>query len=163
MQFNTGPGYDNTANINAFQMWIPSLLHHIKYINFIRPHNEFDTAMQNTLVILTWSAAADEILIDVNDWVEFWPGSDISYVSVSVDDGEHDVVYSGDSQYGFLAWLYGKNEPDIDAYGTLLGVETCKCVIVYYWSNYKSFRTVHVWQFLFKVKTTWNITNIWCH
>ena len=145
MQFNMGPSYDGTANIDAFQMWIPPLHHHIKYINFITPHNEVNTAMQNTLVILTWSAVTAKILVDgtsVNNWVEFWLGSDISYVSVSVNDGEHDIVYNGDSQYGFLAWLYGKDGRERDAYGTLLGVETCKCTIVYYWFNDNSSRNV---------------------
>ena len=136
MQFNMGPDYDGTANIDAFQMLIPSLHQYIKYVNFITPHNEDDTAMQNTVVILTWSAVTTEILVDgtsVNDWVEFWPGSDISYVSISVDNGEHYIVYSGDSQYGFLAWLYGKNGADIDVNVTLLGVETGKGADLFCW------------------------------
>ena len=139
MQYNMGPDYDSTMNVDAFQMWIPSFHQHINHINFITPHNEDDTAMQNTLVILTWSAVTTEILVDgtsVNDWVEFWPGSDISYVSVSVDDGEHDIVYNGDPQYGFLAWLYGKDGADIDAYGTLLGAETGKSTIIFCWCLY---------------------------
>ena len=147
MQFNMGPDYDGTANIDVFQMWIPSLHQHIRYVNFITPHNEEDTAMQNTLVILTWSAVTTEILVEsVNDWVEFWPGSDISYVSISVDDGEHDIVYSGDSQYGFLAWLYGKNGADIDAYGTLLGVETGKGGDLFCW--HLSINLLELWVFI---------------
>ena len=166
MQFNMGPAFDDTPNTDPFQMWIPSLNHHIKYINFITPHNEFDTAMQNTLVILTWSAVTDEILVDgasVNDWVEFWPGSDISYVSVSVDDGEHDIVYNGDHQYGFLAWLYGKNGRDIDAYGTLLGVEAGKCAIVFCWYLIINLIEMFMSYDCVEIESYKKISNIWCH
>ena len=134
MQYNMDASYDGTPNIDGFQMWIPSLHHRVNYINFITPHNEYDTAMQNTLVILTWSAVTTEILVDgvsLNNWVEFWPGSEISYAVTSVIDGEHAIVYRGDPQYGFLAWLYGNNAGHDDAYGTLLGVRTGKATCKY--------------------------------
>ena len=81
MQYNMGPAYDGTENTDSFQMWIPSLYHRINYIHFITPRNEEDTAMQNTLVIITWSTVKTEILVDgasVDGWVEFWMGSEIS-------------------------------------------------------------------------------------
>ena len=129
MQYNMGPAFDSTANTDTFQMWIPSLYHRTNYVNFTTPHNEDNTAMQNTLVILTRSVVASEILVDgasVDGWVEFWTGSEIAYTVVSVGDGKHDIVYNGENQYGFLAWLYGKDGTDVDAYGTLLGVRTGK-------------------------------------
>ena len=130
MQYNVGPAYDNTANIDTFQMWIPSVQYSVNYVNFITPHNENDGAMQNTLAILTWSAVVNEIFVDgapVSGWNNFWTGSETAYATVSVSDGEHNVIYLGDPQYGFLAWLYGKHGSDTDAFGTLLGVETGEC------------------------------------
>ena len=129
MQYNMGPAYDSTAGTDTFQMWIPSLHHHTKYVNFITPHNEDDTAMQNTLVVLTWSTVTSAVLVDgvsVDNWVEFWAGSEISYAAVIVGDGEHDIVFQGKPPHGFLAWLYGRNAGDVDAYGTLLGAKTGK-------------------------------------
>ena len=64
MQYNMGPTYDNTANIDTFQMWIPSLYHCINYTSLITPHNEDDTAMQNTEIISTWPAVSSKILVD---------------------------------------------------------------------------------------------------
>ena len=135
MQYNMGPAYDNTANTDTFQMWIPSLHHSTNYINFITPHNGHDTAMQNTLILLTWSEVTSEILVDgesVTGWVEFWTDSEISYVAVSVGDGEHNILYSGDSHYGFLAWLYGKDGTDVEGYGTLLGFNTGIVLLNYF-------------------------------
>ena len=128
-QYNTEPEYVNTQYSGPFLMWIPSINFKTKYVKFVTPHNEFDQAMHNTLAIVTWFAITDEVYLDgvtLTGWTEFWSGSEMAFLTVTVNDGNHEIIYDGTDGFGLLAWLYGYDYRDYDAYGTVIGFEVSK-------------------------------------
>ena len=128
-QYNMEPDYDNTQYSGPFLMWIPSMSYKTKYVTFMTPHNELDQAMRNEVAIITWFVVTDEIYLDgaiVTGWTQFWSDSEMAFTTVAVNDGSHDIRYGGADDFGFLAWLYGYDEGDWDAYGTVIGCEHSK-------------------------------------
>ena len=127
-QFNMGPGYDGEVNIDSFLMWIPPIDFKTKFVRFVTPRNENNSPMENKLMIVTWSKVKHLFCVDnanIGEWTEFATDADMVYKSMSMTDGVHEVAYvNATDEFGFLAWLYGKDPGLKEAYGTWLGGTT---------------------------------------
>ena len=148
VQYNMGPAYDGTVYADTFLMRVPPIdLAVVDRVILTTPKNYPNLVKTSKLNIVTWSSLASAVRLDgvgVTGWVAFSNDSPMVYVTMSINDGQHEVRVEGVGS-GFIAWLYGYSPGEVEGYGTSIGCADSKCNLAerLEWLDYLSLLSIY--------------------